>query len=486
MYIIVKQVSPKIPLTGWFPNFFLETEETVMTIEKTEALNKAGRWVNTLLILVGFLILFTSIIRLFSWGLAEGFLNYRVPLLLNKLGWVDFGFQLNVNQIVMWVTLLSLYCTILLLLTQIRYLRTRRFWLSAIHLIALLAFTGLSRYWSVAPGFTYSRFNLLLAGALGGILMGFAFEFPRLRKILEIFAIVLIVGSIVLVIAKPEVPTTRIEIKNGVEVAGWLGLFGWKMPFGMMMGFAAVVFFFRLLDFKQQTWPGRIYGLIFFSLSLYMTNKSLSMTEVLAVAAVLFTVLVGAIYLKWGHHLRPVHWWTLGILTVLLVAIIWFERGFFFGLIGKGENLTGRLPLWISLIPAIQERFWFGYGFGEAFWKNSIYYQPIWDQFPEFLPVFAHNGFIEALMDTGIVGLVLWLIFLVQVAYLTLRHFFHKRTLLSLFYFSWVVYMVVMNIANNHLGSYETFTWLMLVIAFASMVREDIDRVILPIKTQNS
>jgi O-antigen ligase len=337
-------------------------------------------------------------------------------------------------------------------------------------------FTGLSRYWSVAPGFTYSRFNLLLTGALGGILMGFAFELPRLRKILEIFAIVLVVGSIILLIAKPEVPTTRIEIKNGIEVTGWLGLFGWKMPAGMMMGFASVVFFFRLLDFKQQTWPGRIYGLIFFSLFVYMTNKSLSMTEVLAVAAVLSTVLVGAIYLKWGHHLKPVHWWTLGILTVLLVTIIWFERGFFFGLIGKGENLTGRLPLWISLIPAIQERFWFGYGFGEAFWKNSVYYQPIWDQFPEFLPVFAHNGFIEALMDTGIVGLVLWLIYLVQVAYLTLRHFFHKRTLLSLFYFSWVVFMVVMNIANNHLGSYETFTWLMLVISFASVVRESIDR----------
>jgi hypothetical protein len=36
--------------------------------------------------------------------------------------------------------------------------------------------------------------------------------------------------------------------------------------------------------------------------------------------------------------------------------------------------------------------------------------------------------------------------------------------------------MVVMNIANNHLGSYETFTWLMLVISIAAMVRENLNK----------
>ena len=140
-----------------------------------------------------------------------------------------------------------------------------------------------------------------------------------------------------------------------------------------------------------------------------------------------------------------------------------------------GVNLPG-IFLWLSLIPAIKERLFFGYGFGEAFWKNSDYYQPIWTLFPFFLPLFAHNGFIEALMDNGLVGLLLWIVFLVQVSFLTLCYFFRERTLSAIFFFSWVVFMVIMNVANNHLGSYETFTWLLLVISFASMVREKIDR----------
>jgi hypothetical protein len=413
---------------------------------------------------------------LLNWNVFAGFLNYRVPLLLDRLGLSHIGFQLNVNGIISWLTLISIYFAVVLLLTQMRYLRTRKFWLANIPLLALLAITGLSYFWSVAPGFTYSRFNLLLAGALGGVLMGLSLEAPRLRKVLEVFAVVLVIGNILLVLTKPEAPTTLIEIKNGVQVVAWYGLFSWKMPAGMMMGFAAVVFLFRVLDFKNEKWNGRIYGLIFFILSLGLTYKSLSMTEVLAVAAVIFVVILGTIFLKWGHFLKPIHWGLLVGLVVILLLVVWYERSFFLGLIGKSEQLTGRVPLWTSLVPIIKERLLFGYGFGEAFWKNSVYYQPIWDLFPTFLPVFAHNGFIEALMDNGIVGLFLWIVFLAQVAFLTLRFFFRKRTLSSLFFFSWVVFMVVMNVANNHLGSYETFTWLMLVISFAAMVRENIDR----------
>ena len=66
-----------------------------------------------------------------------------------------------------WVTLISIFFTVVLLVTQTRYLRTRGFWLACIPLITLLILTGLSRLWSVAPGTACSRcYNLLLAGGL--------------------------------------------------------------------------------------------------------------------------------------------------------------------------------------------------------------------------------------------------------------------------------------------------------------------------------
>jgi exopolysaccharide production protein ExoQ len=429
----------------------------------------------TVSLLVIILVLYTTISRLLNWDVFMGFLNYRVPMLLDRLGVSWIKFHLDIYEINEWIVLVTIICTFVLLLTQMHYLRTRTFWLASIPLLALLAITGFSRIWSVTPGVTYTRFNLLLVGALGGVLIGLAIETRKLRTILEVFAVILIIGCILMVFLKPEYAITREPIIGRVALR-WIGLFSWKMPAGMMMGFAVVVFFFRLLDFKNDKWPGRIYGLFFLGLSLIMMYKTQSMTEVLSVVAVFTVIILGALYLKWGHHLRPVHWWVLSGLVLILLLVFWIERGFFLGLIGRGANLTGRLPLWISLVPAIKERLFFGYGFGEAFWKNEVYYQPIWNIFPDFRPVFAHNGFIEALMDNGVVGLILWIVFLVQVAFLTLRYFFHERTLSSLFFFSWFVFLVVMNVGNNHLGSYETFTWLMLVISFASMVRNIIDR----------
>lgn len=252
-------------------------------------------------------------------------------------------------------------------------------------------------------------------------------------------------------------------------------MFGWKMPFAMVMGFAVVLFLYRLLDYKEVKWKTRIYSLVLYCLAWFLLVKSQSATELMAVVAVHFVIILGWLYLKWGHHLKPVHWWLLTGLVVVAVVAAWFGRGFLLGLIGREVTFTGRLPLWNSLGPAIRERLFFGYGFGEAFWKNEVYYLPIWE-LNTWQPAFADNGYIEALIDNGIVGLVLWIIFLVQVAYLNLRYFVRQHNLPALFFFSWFVFMAVMNVSNNHLGSYETFTWLLLVISFAFMVHDGIDQ----------
>ena len=445
-----------------------------MSSNKTINQSNASVWFYRLTLLVFFLILYTSISRLLNWEAYMGFLNYRVPLLLDHLGLSAIKFHLEIDQINSWVTLVSIFSATLLLVKQMRYLRLRSFWMACLPLIGLLLITGLSRYWSVAPGFTFSRFNLLFAAALGGVWIGLEFQTRKLRTLLEVFAVILVVASLITMLIKPELNMTFDPV-TGIRFPRWFGIFGWKMPAGMMMGFAVVMFLFRLLDFKIENWFERLYSIFFFVLSLVMMFMTRSMTEILSVIAVIVIVGFGALYIKWGKLLKPVHWWTLGGMAVVMLIVVWVERGFILDLIGKDENFTGRIPMWISFIPVIKDRLLFGYGFGEAFWKVSEYYQPIWDLFPDILPKFAHNGFIEALMDTGLIGFLLWIIFLVQVAYLTLQYFFRQHTLASLFFFSWFVFMVVMNIGNNHLGSYETFTWLMLVISFAAMVRENID-----------
>jgi exopolysaccharide production protein ExoQ len=425
--------------------------------------------------LVAILVLYTTLSRLLNWDILLRSRTYRSILLLDQIGLSYFKFPLEIVSLNSIIILITISCALVLLLTQWRYIHTRTFWLAALPILALLAITGLSRYWSVAPGFTDSRFSLLLAGALGGVLIGLAFQTRELKTLLEVFAAVLVIGSYLMIILKPEYGVTY-DLRSSLPTTRWIGLFSWKMPAGMMMGFATIIFFFRLMDYRTDPWAGRLFSIFFFSLSFIALHKSSSLAEEISGVVVLMMVIFGALFLKWGYYLKPVHWGLLGGLTILFLLLVVYERGFFFSLVGRDESLTGRLPLWISLLPAIRERLFFGYGFGEAFWKNSNYYQSIWNLFPSFLPVFAHNGYIEALLDNGVVGLLLWIIFLVQVAYTSLRYFFRERKLSTLFFFSCFIYMVVMNIANNHLGSYETFTWLMLVISFAAMVRENLNK----------
>ena len=83
--------------------------------------------------------------------------------------------------------------------------------------------------------------------------------------------------------------------------------------------------------------------------------------------------------------------------------------------IGNGVDdlveLSGREPLWQSLWTYYQEHMWIGHGFG-AFWTpnrfDEIYKEVGWRA------VVAHNGFLDELLATGIIGLVLALAFWLQ------------------------------------------------------------------------
>ena len=70
--------------------------------------------------------------------------------------------------------------------------------------------------------------------------------------------------------------------------------------------------------------------------------------------------------------------------------------------------MTGRLPLWETLLPEIGQRPWLGAGFA-AFWT------PDKQREIELLvgksAVSAHNGFFEELLNTGVVGLAILLTF---------------------------------------------------------------------------
>jgi exopolysaccharide production protein ExoQ len=74
--------------------------------------------------------------------------------------------------------------------------------------------------------------------------------------------------------------------------------------------------------------------------------------------------------------------------------------GAFFSSTGKDATLTGRIPMWKDLIRFGRKDLVLGSGY-ESYWAR--YYKEIWAKWT-FLPISAHNGYVEVLLNLGFLG----------------------------------------------------------------------------------
>jgi O-antigen ligase len=123
-------------------------------------------------------------------------------------------------------------------------------------------------------------------------------------------------------------------------------------------------------------------------------------------------------------------------------------------------TLTGRTDLWAALIPEFLERPFLGYGFA-AFW-NPVNLA-IMEGAAGFPVVSAHNGFLEELLSTGAIGLILFLTFWVYVMLLATSRGRRGEPLgwLALLF---MVFYLFLNISTSLMQSYMELPF---IIVFA-------------------
>lgn len=113
-------------------------------------------------------------------------------------------------------------------------------------------------------------------------------------------------------------------------------------------------------------------------------------------------------------------------------------------------TLTGRTDLWAALIPEFLERPWLGYGFS-AFWSPANLERM--EAVAGFPVVAAHNGFLEELLSTGAVGLLLFMAFWIYVILLATSRGRHGEPLgwLTLLF---MVFYLFLNVSTSLMQSY--------------------------------
>ena len=100
--------------------------------------------------------------------------------------------------------------------------------------------------------------------------------------------------------------------------------------------------------------------------------------------------------------------------TAAIIIVAYTNRNYIFYLIGRDPTLTGRISIWQILSQYIARRPLIGYGYG-AFWRgDDALLQRLWNTVGWETP-HAHNGYIDTVLDIGLIGLILVLVLYVSI-----------------------------------------------------------------------
>ena len=263
--------------------------------------------------------------------------------------------------------------------------------------ILILMLCLLSVVWSQYPGLTVRRWFTLASCIFFGL---YCSETAGLDGIIRIYgrtAIVLMIMSIVVYFA---VPNLGHETAQGYTGA-MRGVFAQKNTLGQCAALAIACFAYRLLT-KPRAPVATVLALLMMLGCAVMAKAATSLG--IAMVIIFVTAALYAMRLR----IAPLAVYALIAVAFIAALIAVLDPGLLFALMNRDTSLTGRTQLWQMSLQAAAERPWTGYGYA-AFWnESSRTVQYIWLAIGWEAPS-AHNTYIDILLVIGIPGLALYL-----------------------------------------------------------------------------
>jgi O-antigen ligase len=280
------------------------------------------------------------------------------------------------------------------------------FWFIAIHwrtvlhgawnakwIICLTLFAIASTAWSEYPELTLRRSVLLVATTAFGIYFGSRFTVPQQLSLLAWTCAFVVVSSFAIALLLPGYGVDHL-----VHPGDWQGAFTQKNNLARAMVFAVLVFYFA------RPWMGRAVRWLAITGACALLIRSRSVTGILVFGVIIATL--------------PLYRLVRARVTVAIPVVIAFvlgAAGFFliltssstdvFQILHRSPSLTGRTDLWAAVVMAIAKKPFLGYGF-HAFWQGMAGESASVLLAVQWLVPHAHNGFLDLMLDLGLLGLV--------------------------------------------------------------------------------
>lgn len=185
----------------------------------------------------------------------------------------------------------------------------------------------------------------------------------------------------------------------------WAGVAYHKNELAIICAISLLFFIWRIL--KSRPALNR-YDVIPVIISAYLIIRARSATANIEVIVGLFLILSMTL-LK--NNLKKVMMFTIIVSFISFMVVAIFQKdtdtaGYLYRVAGRDSTLTGRVPMWQYLIELGGKNLIGGSGY-ESFWLKNL--EKIWARFA-FGPNNAHNGYVDILLNLGIIGLVLLIV----------------------------------------------------------------------------
>jgi len=290
---------------------------------------------------------------------------------------------------------LPVYAIILGLIAA-RFERVLRAWPAWLALAGLIALAFASKYWSIDPAVTGRRVIAMTMTGAFALYLGTAFDGVRLPRLLMQAALIMALGSLVMVFAFPTIGIHQFD-----NAGLWRGLWYEKNQMGIVM-VAGATAAAACLAAGDARWRAPALTLVLTTALVIATQSKTSLLCLiigLGLVAALWTMRRG------GPVFTVVCVWLGIVVAGIGVYVFLTEPESILAALGKDPSLTGRTHIWDSLMRRVGERPWTGYGYS-AFWGKDSVPAAFVRQETGWLVPSAHNGWIDLLVQLGWPGAV--------------------------------------------------------------------------------
>lgn len=342
-------------------------------------------------------------------------------------------------------------------------------------ILPFLIFSGFTIFWSVNQEISVYRWLTLICTIITGGYIGLRYPINEIVRFLAVFGVYIIILSSIFVFFIPD-----IGVMNYYTIQGaWKGLYWHKNHMGLIASFINFLFLITSVDFLQSRARKAWLWILLYIYSLFFIFQTDSVAAYLTTIAMHGSVFLAFLFLKFRDKIRRYHVLIFAVVLLLASAALYLNAEQFFGIFNRNTSLTGRVPMWSYLFDTyISRRPFAGYGFN-AFWYINAYQEDVQRAagYPDPI-IIADNGFIDILVNTGYLGLFLFMVFYVWAGWRSVQYSIHAKDIINLFPALLMLFITIANITWSLLFENEGFFLLMMIsVLFSISQRTQVARV---------